>query len=154
LDRPTREAREPRQRVLRPGDRFAELAVGHDVDAGLALAAHDLGDRTLETGLEARFVIGLTALARAQEVLQIRRPYQASDMGGEDAVGRVFHGASIMRGRGERQSVGDGGLRAARPGRSAPRSETASGARESLSLHYADEALEHHRIVAQGGAVA
>ena len=40
LDRPPLEAGEPLQRILRPADRFAELAVAHHVDADLRLLAH------------------------------------------------------------------------------------------------------------------
>ena len=45
LDRPPLETAQPLEHVLRPGDRFAELAVADDVDADLGLLAHDLGDR-------------------------------------------------------------------------------------------------------------
>ena len=47
LDRPALEAAQALEHVLRPADRFAELAVADHVDAGLGLPAHDVGDRSV-----------------------------------------------------------------------------------------------------------
>src|SRR5262249_27779605 len=78
----------------RPADRLAELAVADDVDAGLRLLPHDLGD-----GIGQALVIGflvepLACLARAQELLQLGRPDQAADVGGENALSAAFHRSS------------------------------------------------------------
>ncbi len=56
LDRPPLETAQSLQHILRPADRFAELAVADDVDADLGLLAHDFGDRLLQ----ASFVGGLS----------------------------------------------------------------------------------------------
>ena len=91
LDRPPLEAAQALQHVLRPADRFAELAVADDVDADLGLLAHDLGDRLLQALVVSRLVVRLAGLLGAQKFLQRRRPDEAADMGGEDAVGTALH---------------------------------------------------------------
>ncbi len=66
---------------------LAELAVADDVDPDLHLAADDLLDRFLQAGLIGRLVVGLLAFDLAQELDELRRPHQAADMGGADAIG-------------------------------------------------------------------
>jgi hypothetical protein len=92
LDRPPLEAAQPFEHILRPADRFAELAVADDVDARLGLLVHDLGDGAFQ----ARVVgglrrTGLPACFGAQEILQRRRPDQAADMRGENAIRAALH---------------------------------------------------------------
>ncbi len=91
LDRAALEAAQALEHVLRPADRFPELAVADHVDAGLGLAANDLGDRIGQAPVVGGLVDRLARLLRAQEILQRLRPDQAADMGGEDAIGAAFH---------------------------------------------------------------
>jgi hypothetical protein len=65
---------------LRPGDRLAEFAVTDDVDAGLGLLAHDLGDAIGQAALIGRLVIGGVLAPGVEEGHQIGRPNQAADM--------------------------------------------------------------------------
>src|SRR2546425_5077300 len=85
--RPALEAREALERVLRPADRFAELTVARNIDAGFGLAPHDLLHRIGEAALIRGFVVGLALLPRADEFEQRRRPDQAADVRGENALG-------------------------------------------------------------------
>jgi hypothetical protein len=77
--------------VLRPADRLAELAVAHDVDAGLDLLADHGRDRVPEAGLIGVLVDGLAVAHGAQELEQGWRPDQAAHMRGQDPVGTPFH---------------------------------------------------------------
>ncbi len=85
-------ALEPLENVERPIEPLAELAVADDVDAGLGLLAHHLGDGFGQAGFEGRLVVGLAVLDGAPELDQFWWPDQAADMGGEDAIGVVRHG--------------------------------------------------------------
>jgi len=86
LRRPALEAREALERVLRPADRFAELAVARPVDAELDLPAHHVLHGLREAALVRGAVVGLALLPRADEFQQRRRPDQAADVGCEDAL--------------------------------------------------------------------
>src|SRR5262249_18704308 len=88
------EAAEAKQRVLRPTDRLAELAVADDVDADVGLLAHDLGDGLLQALRIGGVVERPAGLLGAQERAQRRRADEAADMGGEDPIGAAFHLAS------------------------------------------------------------
>ena len=98
LHRPALEAAQAFEHILRPADRFAELAVTDHVDPGLRLPAHDLGDRTGHAGLIGVLVERLALLLGAQELEQLRRPDQAADMGGENAFGAALHRARFIVG--------------------------------------------------------
>jgi hypothetical protein len=76
---------------LRPADRLAELAIADHVDAGLGLAAHDIGNRSGQALVIGFRVERLARLFRAQELLQRLRPDQAADMGGEDSIAAALH---------------------------------------------------------------
>src|SRR5262249_37366908 len=93
-ERPTFEAAEAKQRVLRPTDRLAELAVADDVDADVGLLAHDLDDGLLQALGIGGVVEGPAGLLGAQNRAQRRRADEAADMGGEDPIGAAFHLAS------------------------------------------------------------
>src|SRR5262249_50491837 len=95
LDRPALEAAQALQHVLRPADRFAELTVAHDVDAGLGLLAHDVGDGGSEAFLIGDLVERLAGLLEPQESLQRLGPDEAAHVGGEDAVRAVLHGLNL-----------------------------------------------------------
>src|SRR5207247_3884479 len=90
-ERPAFEAAEAKQRVLRPTDRLAELAVADDVDADAGLLALDLGDGLLQALGIGGAVERLPGLLGAQARAQRRRADEAADMGGEDPIGAVFH---------------------------------------------------------------
>ena len=96
LERPPLEAAQAFEHVLRPADRLAELAVADDVDAGVGLLAHDGGDRLGEAAVIGRLVEAVALLPGAQELLQLGRPDQAADMGGEDAIGAALHAVLRM----------------------------------------------------------
>src|SRR5262249_48972556 len=72
-------------------DRFPELAVADHVDAGLGLLAHDVSDGIRQALVIRLLVEALSFLPRAQKVLQLRRPDQAADVRGEDALVAAFH---------------------------------------------------------------
>ena len=76
--------------VKSPIAALAEFAVTDDVDAGVGLLADDLVDRLLEAGLVCRLVVGLPIFDLVQELDELRRPHQAADMGGQDAIARHF----------------------------------------------------------------
>ena len=88
---PAFEAAEAKQRVLRPTDRFSELAVADDVDADIGLLAHDLGDGVVQALGIGGVVEGLPSLLGAEERAQRRRADEATDVGGEDAIAAAFH---------------------------------------------------------------
>ena len=69
----------------------AHLAVGDDVDAGLRLPPHGLGDGALDARRERRLVDRLAALLLQDHRPQIVGPRQAADMRGQDAIGAAFH---------------------------------------------------------------
>ena len=98
-ERPPLEARQPLQRVLRPADRLAELAVADDVDAGAGLLPHDIGHGVGQAFLIGFYVVRLAALLGAQEFLQRLRADQAADMRGENAIGTAFHARSMPSAR-------------------------------------------------------
>ena len=95
LDRPPLEAAQPFEHVLRPADRFAELAVADDVDADFGLLVHHLRDRRRQALVISGRVVRLAGLLGAQKLLQRLRPDQAADMGGQDAVGAALHLCSL-----------------------------------------------------------
>ena len=82
------EAAQALERVLRPADRLAELAVARHVDAGVVRLPLDdflYGQRQpLSINL---FVVRLPGLLRPNERKQRLRPDQAADVRGEDALG-------------------------------------------------------------------
>src|SRR4029079_7582548 len=86
-----RDATDPVVHIERPVAALAELAVADNVDAGFDLLAHHLLDRALQAGLVGRFFVGLAGLDQLEELDELRRPDQAADMGGEDAVGMASH---------------------------------------------------------------
>ncbi len=69
----------------------AHLAVGDDVDAGICLAAHGLGDGALDARRERRLVDLLAALLPQDHCPQIVGPRQAADMRRQDTVGAASH---------------------------------------------------------------
>ena len=71
---------------------LAELAVTDNVDADLGLLAHNLSDGLGQASFERRLLIGLAVLDQVPELDQFRRPDQAADMSGEDAIDVVRHG--------------------------------------------------------------
>jgi hypothetical protein len=89
--RPDGDAGQAIVHVEGPVTALAELPVADDVDAGLDLLADDLLDRFLEAGLIGGFVVGLAVLDLAQEFDQFRRPHQAADMGGANAIDGAGH---------------------------------------------------------------
>ncbi len=84
-------AGQPLQRILRPADRLAELAVADHVDPGSRLPTHDRCDRLRQARIVGLAVERRAALLGAQEFLQLRRPDQAADMGRENTVGAALH---------------------------------------------------------------
>ena len=77
--------------VERPIAALAELAIADDVDAGIGLLAHDFRDRFRKASLVRGLVVGLAVLDPVQELDQFRRPHQAADVGGHDAIdGHLF----------------------------------------------------------------
>src|SRR5262249_14406209 len=80
LDWPALKTRKAFQRVLCPADRFAELSVAHDVDAGICLFSHDIGDGVGEAILVGPLVVGLAALPGTQEFLQRLWADQTADV--------------------------------------------------------------------------
>jgi hypothetical protein len=74
-----------------PVDRFAVLAVAHDVDARFGLKPHRLGNRVGEAFFERRLVVGLFVANFFQIRNHGRRPHQAADMAYNDAMIRPQH---------------------------------------------------------------
>jgi hypothetical protein len=72
--------------VKGPVAALGEFPVADDVDAGLNLLADDLLDRGFQAGLVTRLVIGLAGLDKLEELDQFRRPDQAPDMSGQNAI--------------------------------------------------------------------
>src|SRR5581483_8225672 len=93
LDRPALEAREPLERVLRPADRLAELAVARDVDADGFLPLHHIENRIPEAARIRVAVVRQAALLLRDELEELRRPDQAADVRGQDAGFAASHGA-------------------------------------------------------------
>src|SRR5262249_48947085 len=151
LDRTAFEAAQAFERVLRPADRFPEFAVADHIDAGFGLAANDGGDRLGQARLVGLRVERFARLLRAQECLQRLRPYQAADMGGEDAVAAAFHVAGStfddaarllaelhIRGQSGREIIGCecrlGSAHLSRPGPSMPPPLANAGTPPPLAL--------------------
>ena len=86
------EAAEAGQRILRPADRLAELAIAGHIHARRLLLAHHFGHAGGEAGIVGRLVIGLAGLAGADEGAQGLGANQAADMGGENAISAALHG--------------------------------------------------------------
>src|SRR5262249_62279907 len=97
--RPPFEAAEAEQRVLRPADRFSELAVANDVDADLGLLAHDLGNGCFEAFRIGSLVEVLAGLFRGEKLAQCRGADEAADMGGEDPIRAALHPRLRFRAR-------------------------------------------------------
>src|SRR5262249_10155426 len=91
LERPPLEAAEPEQRVLRPADRLAELAVADDVEPDRGLPAHHLGDRVLQAFGIGRGVERPAGFLGGEEFAQRRWADQAADMRGQDASRAALH---------------------------------------------------------------
>ena len=70
---------------------LAELTVADDVDPRIGLLAHYRLNRLLQAGLVGRSVVRFAILDLVQERDQLRRPNQASDMRGKDALGGGRH---------------------------------------------------------------
>jgi hypothetical protein len=79
--------------------RLAELAVVDNVDAGIALFAYHIGDRTGEAFCVSRVVFALAARPRPVHLDEVRRPRQAAGVGGENPFGAAFHGLASPRPR-------------------------------------------------------
>ena len=78
------EAREPRPRIGHPVD-LAVLAVVDDVDPGIGLPPHHVGDRARAMrASKAAAVVSLAQLLGVEQRHQIGRPRQAAGVGGED----------------------------------------------------------------------
>ena len=73
--------------------------------------AHDLDDGFGEAGFERGLLIRLAVFDRSPEFDQLRRPDQAADMGGEDAIGVVRHGWVPDRRVGRREAPCPRGVR-------------------------------------------
>ncbi len=69
----------------------AHLAIGDDVDAGIGLTPHGLGDGALDARRERRLVDRLAALLPQDHRPQIVGPRQAADMRRQNAIGAAFH---------------------------------------------------------------
>ena len=85
----------PRIRLRRVG-READarlLAVVADVDAGLELLGHDVTDGDLGLARERGGVHGLAPILPHQQVAKRRWTGQATDVGGQDPLFALFHGA-------------------------------------------------------------
>jgi hypothetical protein len=93
LHRTALEAAEALEHVLRPADRFPELAVADHVDAGRGLPPHDVRNGVAQAPVVGAMVERLARLLRAQELLQRLRPDQAADVGGQNAFGAALHWA-------------------------------------------------------------
>ena len=78
----------------------ALLAVIDDVDAGLDLLRHDMRDRLLHRCGELGLALAGLVLLGEQKLDDFGCARQAAGMGGEDARGRTFHGATLMEGGG------------------------------------------------------
>jgi hypothetical protein len=91
---------EPGHALVQVGDPggLAHLAVVDDVDAGLGLAAHLVGDRLLQRALIGVLVVGLAAVLELEELEQLGRPDQAAGVRSEDFVG-VSHAARFFHSR-------------------------------------------------------
>jgi putative ABC transport system substrate-binding protein len=73
-----------------PGD----LPVVDHVQASLELLADHHGDRLRDARLQRGRVIGLAAVARPQQLDEVRRARQAAGVGGQDPIGAALHPAS------------------------------------------------------------
>src|SRR5512145_707116 len=91
FERAALEAAQPLQRVLRPADRLAELAITGHIDAGLGLLAHNFFNRAREAAAVGRLVVGLAALLCADKRQQALRPDQAADVRGENSLVAAPH---------------------------------------------------------------
>ena len=78
-----------------PPARLRELAIVHDIDARLYLAAHDVCHGILECLFIGDLVDCLAALPRHLEINDLRRPDQAAGMAGQDSVCAMPHGFSL-----------------------------------------------------------
>src|SRR5262249_58909087 len=72
------EAAQALERVLRPADGLAELAVARQVDADVGLLLHDFLHRAREAFVVRLLVVRQAALLRRDELEQLRRPDQAA----------------------------------------------------------------------------
>src|SRR2546425_5315048 len=68
------------------------LAVADDIDAGLHLLPHALGDRAFHALVVGSLVVGETRHLRLHQVEQVPGPRQAADVGREDAIDASLHG--------------------------------------------------------------
>src|SRR6185503_9980735 len=96
--RPALESAQALERVLRPADALAELAVARHVDAGGGLLAHYFGDRARQACTMSALVVGLPGLLGADERQQRRGTDQAADVRGQDALGAAPHPAILVVG--------------------------------------------------------
>ena len=94
LERPALETAEAKQRVLRPADRLAELAVADHVDADVGLLPDDLTDCITQAFRVGALVEGFAGLLRAQKFAQRRRTDKAADMGGKNTIRAALHSSS------------------------------------------------------------
>src|SRR5262249_43749280 len=101
--RPPFEAAEAEQRVLRPADRFSELAVANDVDADLGLLAHDLGNGCFEAFRIGSLVEVLAGLFRGEKLAQCRGADEAADM--VVRIRSVLRCIPVLRFRARRWSI-------------------------------------------------
>ena len=62
LDRSPLEAAQSFQHILRPGNRFSELAVADDVDTDVGLPLHDFGDGLPQAGVISGLIVRLAGL--------------------------------------------------------------------------------------------
>jgi hypothetical protein len=86
LDVALLDAAEAVEHVKRPAAEFAELAVADDVDSGLLLLFHDLGNGLRQTAIERRLIDFDAAIDGFNVPAQFGRANQAANMGGENAV--------------------------------------------------------------------
>src|SRR6185437_37194 len=94
-DRPPFKAAQPLQHILRPGNRFAELAVTDHIDAGFGLFVYDLRDRIRQTLLVGGLIVRFAGLFRPQKLLQRRRANEAANVGGENTAAATLHLSSL-----------------------------------------------------------
>jgi hypothetical protein len=87
--------------------RFAELAVGRNIDPNLNLFAHDLLDGLFKQAVEFSLVVGLAAIFRTDLIPKFRWARKAADMGGQDPVRTSFH--RIPRGNSGAELLESGG---------------------------------------------
>ena len=84
---------EAAEALVHVGDkaRLAHLAVGDDIDADFGLLGDDVGDRLAHARVEFRLVDFFAVAARDDHGVEVGRPRQAADMGGQNPITAASH---------------------------------------------------------------